>query len=111
MNRRAFITLIGGAAAAWPLAAPAQQSAAKVRRIGMLLPRAGTGERESVAAGVQRLGELGWRDGDNLHIDYRWISGVDAEQMRAQAADLVATAPDVLWVLSNPMLAALMCPL
>jgi putative ABC transport system substrate-binding protein len=107
MRRREFITLVGGAAVAWPLAARAQQPARKVRRIGMLLPRAGAGERESVAAGVQRVGELGWRDGDNLQIDYRWVSGVDADQMRAQAADLVSTAPDLLWVLSNPMLAAL----
>jgi hypothetical protein len=59
MRRREFMRLLGGAAAAWPLAAQAQQSAAKVRRIGMLLPRARAGERESVAAGVQRLGELG----------------------------------------------------
>ena len=106
MKRRAFIRLVGGAAA-WPFTARAQQSPRKGRRIGMLLPRAGAGELESVAAGVQRIGELGWRDGDNLQIDYRWVSGVDAEQLRAQAADLVATAPDLLWVLSNPMLAAL----
>lgn len=106
MRRREFITLLGSAAATWPFAARAQQRS-KVPRIGMLLPRAGAGERESVAAGVQRLRELGWRDGENVHIDYRWISSVDAEQLRGQAAELVTSAPELLWVLSNPMLAAL----
>jgi putative ABC transport system substrate-binding protein len=105
MRRREFLGVLGGTAAAWPLAAGAQQRS-KAPRIGMLLPLAGAGERDSVAAGVQSLRELGWRDGDNLHIDYRWISGVDVELMRGQAAELVASAPEVLWVLSNPMLAA-----
>jgi putative ABC transport system substrate-binding protein len=104
MKRREFITGLAGAAV-WS-AALAQQSP-KTKRIGMLLPRAGIGEQESVAAGLQRLEELGWRDGENLQIDRRWISTVDAEHLRAQAADLVGTAPAVLWVLSNPMLAVL----
>ncbi|MFL6798522.1 MAG: ABC transporter substrate-binding protein [Xanthobacteraceae bacterium] len=106
MRRRDVFTLLGGVAATWPLPARAQQRS-KAPRIGMLLPRAGAGERESVAAGVQRLRELGWRDGENVHIDYRWISSADDEQLQRQAAELVATAPELLWVLSNPMLAAL----
>jgi hypothetical protein len=91
-------------------------------RAGAAVGSKGASDRDVAAArksgrtGIRRCRRAkarraGWRDGDNLHIDYRWISGVNAEQMRAQAADLVATAPDVLWVLSNPMLAALMCPL
>jgi putative tryptophan/tyrosine transport system substrate-binding protein len=103
MRRRAFITLIGGGAAAWPLAARAQQR--QIRRLAMLLP---TGpERASIEVGVQRLRELGWADGDNLRIDYHWISGMDFELLRNRAAEVVSTAPDVIWVLSNPVLAAL----
>jgi len=105
MRRREFIAVLGGAAA-WPLAARGQQRS-KVPRIGVLLPRAGAGEQEAVATGVQRLRELGWRDGDNVHIDYPWISSVDAEQLQAQANQVVASPPEVLWVLSNPVLAAL----
>jgi putative ABC transport system substrate-binding protein len=105
IRRRSFLTLLGSAAAALPKGAWAQRRP-KVPHIGMLLPRAGAGESDSVAAGVQSLRELGWRDGENVHIDYRWVSGIDAEHMRGQAAELVADAPEVLWVLSNPMLAA-----
>jgi putative ABC transport system substrate-binding protein len=104
VRRRDFITLLGGAAAAWPPAARAQQPA-KVAHLGMLLPY--QDEREPITAGLQRLRELGWTDGDNLRITYKWVAGVDFELLRANAAELVGTTPDVVWVLSNPALAAL----
>jgi putative ABC transport system substrate-binding protein len=95
MRRREFITLIVGAAA-WPLAARAQQSE-RTRRIGVLMP-SGADDPEfqaRVAAFVQALQQLGWTDGGNLRIDIRW-SGGDAERMRRYAAELVALAPDAM---------------
>jgi putative ABC transport system substrate-binding protein len=96
MNRRAFITLIGGAAAAWPLAARAQQRE-RIRRIGVLTPFAandteGHGRLTAFAQGLQ---QLGWTVGQNIRIDYRWGDG-KAETMRKYAAELVALAPDVI---------------
>jgi putative ABC transport system substrate-binding protein len=84
MKRRQFITLLGGAEAAWPLVARAQQ-AERVRRIGMLQPL-GADDPEAqlrVSAFNGRLKELGWTDGSNVWIDYRWTSG-DAARMRAR---------------------------
>jgi putative ABC transport system substrate-binding protein len=107
MKRREFIALIGGAAAAWPLAARAQQ-AERVRRIGMLQPL-GADDPEAqlrVSAFNGRLKELGWTDGSNVRIDYRWTSG-DAARMRAQAAELVSVKPDVIVGVSTPVVAAL----
>jgi putative ABC transport system substrate-binding protein len=94
MNRREVITLLG-AAAAWPLAARAQQ-ADRLRRIGVLM---GYGETDTetqarIAALKQKLDELGWREGRNLRIDYRFVA--DAERMRSGAADLVRLAPDAI---------------
>ena len=74
MRRRDFITLLGGAAAAWPLAARAQQ-AGKLPTIGFLDGPAPSIESERVAAFVQRLRELAWIDGRNLAIEYRWAEG------------------------------------
>jgi putative ABC transport system substrate-binding protein len=105
IRRREFITLLGGAAAAWPLAVRGQQLP-KIAHLGMLLP-SGVGEREQIAAGLQQLGKLGWNDGDNLKITYKWIPSMEFEILRANAADLVRMGPDVIWVLSNPALAAL----
>jgi putative ABC transport system substrate-binding protein len=107
MKRREFITLLGGAAA-WPLAARAQQPS-KLAHLGMLLPSQGGvgGEREAITAGLHRLRELGWTDGDSLRITYKWVAGMDFEVLRANAAELVGTSPDVVWVVSNPALAAL----
>jgi hypothetical protein len=105
MRRREFITLLGGAAATWPLAVRGQQLP-KIAHLGMLLP-SGVGEREQIAAGLQQLGKLGWNDGDNLKITYKWIPSMEFEVLRANAADLVRMGPDVIWVLSNPALAAL----
>jgi len=96
MKRREFITLLGGAAAAWPLAARAQQPE-RVRRIGVLFSLA-EDDAESVArraAFEQALKALGWINGGNLRIDYRWAGG-DAELIRKSVAELVASAPDVI---------------
>jgi putative ABC transport system substrate-binding protein len=96
MERREFITLLGGAAAAWPVAARAQQ-AESVRRIGVLMALAAddlVGQARFVAF-VQALQELGWTDGRNVRIDTRWAAG-DSERFRRYAAELVALAPDVI---------------
>jgi putative ABC transport system substrate-binding protein len=95
MKRREFITLVGGAAA-WPLAARAQQ-ADRVRRIGVLM-NTGADEPESqarLAAFMQGLQELGWAAGGNLRIDYRWSPG-DLARLRKDAAELVALRPEII---------------
>jgi ABC-type uncharacterized transport system substrate-binding protein len=97
MRRREFITLLGGAAA-WPIAARAQQGE-RVRRIGVLMNLAAD-DPESlrrITAFVQRLQQLGWTDGRNLRIDARWGAG-DAERYQTLAAELLALAPDVILV-------------
>jgi putative tryptophan/tyrosine transport system substrate-binding protein len=96
MRRREFITLLGGAAAAWPLAAHAQQGE-RIRRIGVLHSLASDDPegQARLTAFVQGLQELGWTDGRNVRIDYRWAAG-DAERARRYAAELVALAPDVI---------------
>src|SRR6516225_4670346 len=90
------ITLVGGAAVAWPLAARAQQ-AERGRRIGVLSPLAADDpeERARDAAFAQGLQQLGWIVGQNVRIEYRWGRG-DADAMRKYAAELVALAPDVI---------------
>ena len=96
MQRREFITLVGGAVAAWPLASRAQQPE-RVRRIGMLNSLA-EDDPELVtrrAAFEQAMKELGWTIGGNLRIDYRWARN-DFELIRRFAAELVALAPDVI---------------
>jgi putative ABC transport system substrate-binding protein len=95
MRRRAFIMLIGGAAT-WPLAARAQQGE-RMRRIGVLMNVAAD-DPEAQARNVaflQGLHELGWTDGRDVRIDYRWAAG-DADRLRRYAAELVALAPDVV---------------
>ena len=96
MQRREFITLVGGAVAAWPPVSSAQQPE-RVRRIGMLNSLA-EDDPESVtrrAAFEQAIKELGWTIGGNLRIDYRWARN-DFELIRRFAAELVALAPDVI---------------
>jgi putative ABC transport system substrate-binding protein len=95
-SRRDFITLLGGAAVAWPLAARAQQSE-RMRRIGVLvnLPADDPQAQVRNAALLQGLQELGWTVGRNLRIDYRWGAG-NADNVRKFAAELVALAPDVI---------------
>jgi ABC-type uncharacterized transport system substrate-binding protein len=96
MNKREFITLLGGAVVAWPLAARAQQ-AERMRRIGVLMPLAADDPEAKVrlAAFLQGLQQLGWSVGRDLQIDYRWGAG-NVENMRKYAAELVALSPDVL---------------
>jgi putative ABC transport system substrate-binding protein len=96
MKRRDFITLLGGAAAAWPLGVRAQQGE-RVRRIGVLMHTAAD-EPESqarLAAFMQGLQELGWAVGRNMRIDYRWSVG-DVARLRKDAAELVALSPEVI---------------
>jgi putative ABC transport system substrate-binding protein len=96
MNRREFITLLGGATAAWPLAARAQQSE-RARRIGVLMhSRADEPEAQArLLAFLQGLQEAGWAVGRNLRIDYRWSVG-DAARLLRDAQELVALSPDVI---------------
>ena len=96
MQRREFITLLGGAAAAWPIAARAQQPE-RLRRIGVLMGQAATDPVSQArnAAFLQGLQELGWMIGRNVEIEYRWAPG-DVDNSRRNAADLVALAPDVI---------------
>jgi putative ABC transport system substrate-binding protein len=96
MRRRQFITLVGGAAAAWPLAARAQQ-AERMRRIGVLLPAAAddTEFQARVGAFLQALALSGWTIGHNVRIDTRWAAANIAD-MRRYATELAALAPDVI---------------
>ena len=105
--RREFITLIGGAAAVWPLAARAQQPDT-VRRIGALMARAANDpeSRAQVSALEQRLQELGWISSRNVAIEYRWPEG-DVARMQTYAAELVALQPNVILAASTPAVAAL----
>jgi len=96
MRRREFITLIGGAAAAWPLVARAQQGE-RMRRVGVLVSGAADNARVRVAAFEQGLQQLGWIEGRNLRIEYRSGALGDAERTRKYAAELVALAPDVIF--------------
>jgi ABC-type uncharacterized transport system substrate-binding protein len=102
MKRREFITLLGGAAAAWPLAARAQQGE-RMRRIGALIGGAETDpeSRARVAALREGLEQRGWSEGRNLRIDYRWASA-DSDRIRAFAAELVATAPEAIFAHTTP---------
>src|SRR5262249_51562822 len=97
MRRREFITLAGSAAAAWSLAARAQQPE-RTRRIGVLqyINESDPELQRRVAVFVQGLQKLGWREGANLVIDYRYGAD-DSEQMRRDAAELVRLKPDVIW--------------
>src|SRR5262245_44357820 len=96
MRRRDFITLLGGTAAAWPLAARAQQ-AERMRRIGVLTNLAADDAEAQLrnTAFVQALAQLGWAVGQNLQIEHRWAGG-DADRIRKYAAELVALTPNVI---------------
>ena len=109
MQRRKFIALAVGAAAAWPLTARAQQSE-RMRRIGVLAGGADTDDPRSqpnITAFLQTLQQLGWADGRNVKIDYRWPAA-DADKTRKYAAELVALAPDVILAISSPSLVSLL---
>jgi putative ABC transport system substrate-binding protein len=106
MRRRDFISLLGGMAAAWPCAAHGQQTSA-VRRVGVLSSGMEDEQRLSrVTAFQQELAKLGWADGRNIAIDYRW-GGFDIERMRQLATELVGRRPDVLLAGGTPELSAL----
>ncbi len=106
IKRRAFITLLGGAAA-WPLTARAQQPE-RVRRIGLLINLAADDPESQArrAAFQQRLAQLGWIDGHNVRIIARWGAG-DATRIRRYAVELVASRPDVILATTSPSVAAL----
>ena len=105
MKRREFLTLIGGAAAALPRAARAQQT---IRRIGMLLPAAADDAefQARVGAFLEGLRQSGWTIGQNVQIDSRWAT-TNAVEIRRHAAELAALAPDAILTSSSPALAAL----
>jgi putative ABC transport system substrate-binding protein len=94
MKRRDFITLLGGAAAAWPLVAGAQE---KPKRVGALMASSATDRngQSTLMAFVDRLRQLGWSDGRNLRLEVRWNSG-DAELAKIFAAQLIGLMPDVI---------------
>ena len=96
LKRREFITLVGGAMAAWPLAARAQQGE-RMRRIGVLVPQAADDPEAQARVGafLQALAQLGWTIGRNVRIDYRWYAG-NADAARKYAAELIALAPDIV---------------
>src|SRR5262245_4221958 len=105
MRRREFVTLLGGAAAAWPLVARAQQ-ANEARRIGLLIGVVRDAEGQvRVAAFREALQQLGWMEGRNVQLDERWSDG-NAQLMQHQAKELIAGKPDVILVATNPALAA-----
>jgi putative ABC transport system substrate-binding protein len=107
VKRRDFITLLGGAAGGWPLAADAQQPVA-VRRIGVLMAHAENDPEGQafVAAFRQTLQKLGWIEGSNIRIDTRWASEV--EVMQGLAKELITLQPDLIVANNTPTTAAVM---
>src|SRR5438876_1023158 len=104
MKRRAFITLLGGAAAAWPLAARAQQKE-KRAIIGLLGSGMAAAQSQWTAAFVQRLAELGWREGRNVEIEYRWAEG-RSDSFAKLADELVRLNVDVIVTHNTPQVLA-----
>ena len=106
MRRREFITLLGGTAV-WPLAARAQQGG-PMRRVGALMPGSETDmeEQSRVTAFQQGLAKVGWMNGRNVRIDYRW-GALDSDRLGAFAIELVGLRPDVLFAGNTTALAAL----
>jgi putative ABC transport system substrate-binding protein len=108
MKRREFITLLGGAAVAWPLMAHAQQPE-RIRRIGVLLPAASDDAvfQTRMGAFLQGLGLLGWTIGRNVRIDTHWATA-NAAEIRRHAAELVALTPDVILASGESVIAPLL---
>jgi putative tryptophan/tyrosine transport system substrate-binding protein len=107
MRRREFITLVGVAAASWPLAARAQQQPRPIRTIGVLSGMSNEGQGQIYVKTLRdRLKMLGWIDGQNVRVEYRWASG-DASNMRMQAAEMIGARPDVIVAITPPAVAAL----
>ena len=107
MNRRSFITLLGGAAAAWPFMARSQQLE-RMRRIGILtiLAEDDPASKPRTAASVEGLRQLGWTVGRNIQIEIRW-GAADTVRSRQYAAELAALAPDVILAVAGEATAAL----
>jgi putative ABC transport system substrate-binding protein len=107
LRRREFITLLGGAAVAWPLAARAQQGE-RTRRVGVLMNLAADDPegQTRIVAFVQGLQQSGWTDGRNIRIDTRWAAG-DADRFHRYAEELLALAPDVILASATPSVQAL----
>jgi hypothetical protein len=107
MRRREFIALIGGTAAAWPLAVRAQQRE-RMRRVGVLMNLAADDPegQTRIVAFVQGLQQSGWTDGRNVWIDTRWAAG-DAGRFHRFAEELLALAPDVVFASATPSVQAL----
>jgi putative ABC transport system substrate-binding protein len=105
MHRREFITILGGAAATWPLAVRAEKNG--VRRVGVIMGFAENDEvwQAYLASFRQGLQELGWTDGRNIRFDYRF-TGDSEEHMRAMAEEVVGLAPDVILVSTNSVVSA-----
>ena len=108
MRRREFITAIAGSAAAWPLAAHAQQPE-PMRRIGVLMgfPESDSQAQSFIAAFRDGLQKLGWMEGRNIRIDTRW-PGFDAESRQRFAKELIALQPDLILSHTTPTTAALL---
>jgi putative tryptophan/tyrosine transport system substrate-binding protein len=105
--RREFLFTLGGTAFAWPLAARAQGE--RMRHIGVLEPLGADDPegQQRISSLQQGLQELGWTEGHNVRIEYRWAPGGDTTRMRAEAAELVSLKPDVIVGVSTPVVAAL----
>src|ERR1035437_7754288 len=107
MQRREFITLISGAAVAWPLVARAQQPE-RMRRVGVLVPyvESDINAQQWMKEFGESLQELGWSVGRNIQLDYRWV-GPSPDRLRGDAEELVCLSPDVLFAGATPALIAL----
>src|SRR5256886_15617611 len=103
MKRRDFITLLGGAAAAWPLAARPRQ-AERMRRIGVLMgyPEGDPQAQANITALLQGLQNLGWIEGRDVQIDYRWAGG-DTDKARTLERELIAVMADLKETSTNQM--------
>jgi putative ABC transport system substrate-binding protein len=108
VRRRQFITLLGGVAAAWPIAAHAQQ-ADRMRRVGVLMAYAESdGEGQAFVAEFQKgLQKLGWAEGRNIQFDYRWTA-LDTELTQRFAKELTALQPDLIFSHNTPTTAAVL---
>src|SRR5262245_35079009 len=109
LKRREFVSLLGGAAATWPLAVHAQQGVDRMRRVGALMLAADDDQEAKawLTAFQEGLQQLGWAQSRNVSIDYRW-AGHDWDRLGTYAAELVRMAPDVLFAAATPALAALL---
>ena len=109
MTRREFITLLGGAAVAWPLSARAQQGE-RMRRVGVIMPLTADDPvgQARIAALREGLEKLGWTEGRNIRMDTRWATTSDAESMQRFAKELVALQPDLIVTQSTPITASML---